>query len=184
ADGHCGFHAIASLLGLGEDSWLKVRESLVDELCKHRSFYVSFYGSTKLVAELLESLSCSTTPAPYKNWMVLPDMGHLVASRYNVVLIHISKQQCITYLPLRSNPPSPSQHKVIAVGFVNDNHFVQVFLDHAAPIPPIAPNWEYNRLESAAGWETPYLCRIRAFNALIPRQKNSENGEIINLDDL
>lgn len=86
ADGHCGFRAVANLLGFGEDSWLKVREDLIAELCEHRKYYVDFYGSTGLVATLLESLSCTTIPAPYKNWMTLPYMGHLIASRYNVVL--------------------------------------------------------------------------------------------------
>lgn len=130
ADGHCGFRAIAGLLGFGEDNWLKVREELIEELCNYRSYYVKFYESSKVVAHLLETLSCSTIPAPYKNWMDLPDMGHLVATRYNVVLVHISMQQCWTYLPLRSNPPPQSQLKIITIGYVN-KHFVQVFYDFA-----------------------------------------------------
>ncbi|KAH6801481.1 hypothetical protein C2S52_001945 [Perilla frutescens var. hirtella] len=182
ADGHCGFRAIAALLGFGENYWKRVREDLIEELCNHRLYYVKFYGSPEYVAQLLEALSCSTVPAPYKNWMILPDMGHLVASRYNVVLVHISTQQCLTYLPLRTNPPLKSQHKMIVIGFVNNNHFVQVLLDQAAPIPPIVPNWKFSRLECAAGWDTPYLDRLRDFNALLQRHPNL-SGEIINLDD-
>ncbi|KAH6787647.1 hypothetical protein C2S52_007199, partial [Perilla frutescens var. hirtella] len=182
SDGHCGFRAVASLLGFGEDCWLKVREELVEKLCNHRHYYVNFYGSTELVAELLEVLSCFIIPAPYKSWMTLPDMGHLVASRYNVVFVHISKQQCLTYLPLRSNPPPNLQHRVIAIGYVNENHFVQVLLDHDAPIPPIVPNWKYSRLESAMGWDTPYLDRIKDFNALVLKKSNFKSGEIVNLD--
>ncbi|KAH6797774.1 hypothetical protein C2S52_022328 [Perilla frutescens var. hirtella] len=182
ADGYCDFRAIAGLLGFGEDYWLRVREELIEELCNHRFYYVKFYGSPECVTQLLEALSCSTIPALHKIWMILPDMGHLVALRYNVVLVHISKQQCLTYLPLQSNPPLKSQHKMIVIGFVNNNHFVQVLLDHASPIPPIMPNWKFSQLECAAEWNTPYLDRMRDFNALIHRHPNLA-GEIIYLDD-
>ncbi|XP_057806170.1 PKS-NRPS hybrid synthetase cheA-like [Salvia miltiorrhiza] len=183
ADGHCGFRAIAGQLGFGEDCWLKVREDLVEELCHHRSYYTKFYGSGELVAQLLKALSYFTIPAPYENWMSLPDMGHLVATRYNVVFISISKQQSCTYLPLRSSSPPPPQCKIIAIGFVNGSHFVQVLLDNVAPIPPIVPNWRYCRLESAAGWDIPFLDRINEFKALLPIESNSGCEKIINLDD-
>jgi len=32
ADGNCGYHAIAALLGIGEDSWSLVRNHLLKEL--------------------------------------------------------------------------------------------------------------------------------------------------------
>ncbi|KAH6792406.1 hypothetical protein C2S52_002883 [Perilla frutescens var. hirtella] len=184
SDGHCGFRAVAGLLGFGEDCWLKVRKELIEELCNHRNYYVNFYGSMELVAQLLEALSCFIVPAPYKSWMTLPDMGHLVASRYNVVFIHISRKQCLTYLPLRSNPPPKSQHRIITIGYVNDNHFVQVLLKHDAPVPPIMPNWKYSRLESAAGWDSSFLARIKDFSALVSMESNFKSGETINLDDL
>lgn len=210
SDGHCGFRAIAGLLGFGEDCWLNVRKELIEELCNNQSYYVNFYGSLELVAQLREALSCFVIPAPFKNWMMLPEMGHLVASRYNVVLVHLSQMQCLTYLPLRSNPPLKSQQRVIAIGFVNNNHFVQVFtllyrcnvlslvllivivlififlqvlLDHDAPIPPIVPNWKYHRLDFATRWESLYLARVKKFIALVPVNPNFTSGEIINLDD-
>jgi len=33
ADGHYGYRSIAALLGMGEDSWLRVRMDLLEEIC-------------------------------------------------------------------------------------------------------------------------------------------------------
>ena len=126
ADGHCGYRSIAGLLGMGEDGWGTVRQDLVHELHTFHDEYVQLYGSIDRVAELVYSLSCFDYFAPYDRWMTLPDMGHLIASRYNIVLVHLSIRQCLTYLPLRSVSPAPLHHKLIALGFVEDCHFVQV----------------------------------------------------------
>ena len=32
------------------------------------------------------------------SWLTMPDMGHIIATCYNVVLIHLSMTQCITFL--------------------------------------------------------------------------------------
>ncbi|XVE67998.1 hypothetical protein DITRI_Ditri09bG0033100 [Diplodiscus trichospermus] len=182
-DGHCGFRSIAGLLGFGSDGWLKVRQDLIEELCNYRSYYVNFYGSNEVFDELLDTLSCFKVAAPYKNWMTLPEMGHLIASRYDVVLVHISAKQCMTYLPLRSTPPSPSEHRIIVIGFVNDNHFVQVLMDSTSPIPPIACNWYKFRHDNALGWETPYQARIKVFMSLILKDSDVATQEVIDLDE-
>lgn len=56
----------------------------------------------------------------------MPDMGHLIASRYNVVLFHLSMQQCLTFLPFSSVLVPINERKHWAIGFVNGNHFIQV----------------------------------------------------------
>ncbi|CAL8997939.1 unnamed protein product, partial [Prunus brigantina] len=53
--------------------------------------------------------------------MTMPDMGHIIATCYNVVLIILSMRQCLTF------------H---AIGFVDDDHYVQVHLSpyHLFPL--------------------------------------------------
>ncbi|XXG51227.1 hypothetical protein AAC387_Pa02g5046 [Persea americana] len=51
-------------------------------------------------------------------------------------------EQCLTFLPLRSVPLPYVSHREIAIGFVNQNHFVEVFLVPGHPTPPIATNWQ------------------------------------------
>ncbi|XP_028067424.1 uncharacterized protein LOC114270176 [Camellia sinensis] len=92
-DGNCGFRAIASLLGLGENDWVQVRRDLLLELNNHRDEYVVLYG------------------------------------------LH---ERCLTFLPLRSLSVTLADRREIAIGFVNGNHFVQVFLEAGHPVPPIA----------------------------------------------
>ncbi|XP_052177632.1 uncharacterized protein LOC127791693 [Diospyros lotus] len=107
--------------------------------------------------------------------------GLLVASKYNVVLVHLSRIQCLTYLPLRSIPPPAVQHRMITIGFVNDCHFVQVFLKPRSPIPPVALNWYRFRCDNARDWETPYISRIQAFLSLVGQDVATQ--EVFDLSD-
>ena len=128
SDGHCGFRAIAALLGMSEHNWRDIHINLIGELHTFRDEYIELYGSVMRVDELIHTLSYFECVAPRQHWMTLPDMGHLIASKYNVILVHLSRMQCLTYLPLRSVAPSVIQHRIITIGFVNDCHFVQVLL--------------------------------------------------------
>ena len=60
-------------------------------------------------------------------WMDIIEMRYVIASRYNVILVSLSLQQSMTFFPLRSQPPTDSSvHRIICIGHVYDNHFVQV----------------------------------------------------------
>ncbi|KAH7855581.1 hypothetical protein Vadar_026479 [Vaccinium darrowii] len=94
-------------------------------------------------------------PAPEYMWMTMPNMGHLIASTYNVALVFLSQCQCLTFLPLLSHPLA-RQCKVIAIGFVNGNHFVQVYMKPWSPMPLIANNWYKYWHDEAKDWEKPF----------------------------
>ncbi|KAH7575551.1 hypothetical protein JRO89_XS02G0142600 [Xanthoceras sorbifolium] len=127
-DAHSGFRVVADLIGIGENNWAQVRRDLLDELQCHYDDYIRLYGGADRVQELLHSLSFFHSNPGSDHKMTMPDTGHIIASRYNVVLLHISKQQCLTFLPLRSVPLSRTSRKVIGIGFVNECHFVEVFM--------------------------------------------------------
>jgi len=60
-------------------------------------------------------------------WMDITEMGYVIASRYNVILVSLSRQQSMTFFPLRSQPPTDSSvHRIICIDHVYENHFVQV----------------------------------------------------------
>jgi len=60
-------------------------------------------------------------------WMDITDMGYVITSRYNIIVVLLSRQQSMTFFPLRSQPPPNSfVHRMICVGHVFGNHFVQV----------------------------------------------------------
>ncbi|XP_028063963.1 uncharacterized protein LOC114267153 [Camellia sinensis] len=167
ANGNCGFQTIVGLMGFWEDGWLQVRKDLLQELHAHIDRYKSLFGGQERVDELTTTLAYFESNAAYSHWMTMPDMGHLILSFYNVVLFHLSSQQCLTFLPLRTIPMPIASRKEICIGFVNNNHFIQVFLAHGHPMPPIATNWQRYHLCAAAGWETTYNAQVQHFTSLV-----------------
>ena len=59
------------------------------------------------------------------------DMTHKCSeafvNRYNASLVSLSMIQSLTIFPLRSQPPTDfNHHRIICIGHVHGNHFVQV----------------------------------------------------------
>ncbi|XP_028094071.1 uncharacterized protein LOC114294145 [Camellia sinensis] len=167
ADGNCGFRAIAASISHTEDDWAQVRHDLLGELHTHKEEYITLYGSYERFEELTSILSYFEDSPGYSHWMTMPDMGHLVASCYNLVLYHLSLQQCLTFLPLRIVPVPQLDRREIPIGFVNGNHFVQVLLQPGHPVPYIATNWRKYRHPYAVDWDDAYVRRIQHFKDII-----------------
>ncbi|KAL5147502.1 hypothetical protein HKD37_06G017182 [Glycine soja] len=135
ADGNCGYQSIAALLGMGEDSWPLVRNELIKELGRWSHEYMNLFGGTERFEQLkLSLLVDGFSKVSVDKWMDITDMGYVIASQYNVILVSLSQQQSMTFFPLRSQPPPDSSgHRIICVGHVFGNHFVQLsdkqFLD-------------------------------------------------------
>ena len=127
ADGNCGYRAVASLMGFGIDGWKQVRKDMLNELISNRPLYDWMFCEIGHYKELLNILDYfEDSSAGIDKLMTLPDMGHIIASCYNVIFISLSSNICLTFLPLRSMHEPLSLHKTIAIGFVNGNHFVEV----------------------------------------------------------
>ena len=125
-NGNCRFRTIADLMGFGENGWLQVRKDMLNELHLNMEHYSHLYGTYERVNELIHAISYFENCPGSDKWMTMADMGHLIASAYNVVVFHLSMKQCLTFLPLRSNPIPTDSRKEIAIGFVNNNNFVEV----------------------------------------------------------
>ena len=52
ANGNCGYHAIATLLGVGEESWSLVHNHLHKELTSWSEEYINLLGGIKKFEEL------------------------------------------------------------------------------------------------------------------------------------
>ncbi|KAI8525633.1 hypothetical protein RHMOL_Rhmol13G0245700 [Rhododendron molle] len=66
-------------------------------------------------------------------------LGLVIASTYNVVLhtFDMIASSCLIHMPLSSHSVPLATHTHIAIGRVNGNHFVQIFLYHHYPVPTI-----------------------------------------------
>ncbi|XP_057510789.1 uncharacterized protein LOC130793166 [Actinidia eriantha] len=182
-DGHCGFRAIAALIGYGEEGWAQERFDLMEEIQQNKYLYDQFYPDRNLVVNLLFSLNWLEPWAPEMYWMDSMPLGIVIASRYNLVL-HIFGENigsCFTHLPLRT-PPIPNQERLeIAIAHVG-NHFVQVFLHPHYPVPPIPMWWWQHSSYEAKGWAARYETRVHLWYEVIgtsPSVPGAEFGKNI-----
>ncbi|CAL2264756.1 unnamed protein product [Prunus armeniaca] len=138
SDGNCGFRAIAGLLGYGENSWRKSVESKRE--VEYRLDYFDDYP--------LED-----------RWMLIPEMGYLIANCYNVVLMHFSNAISLMFLPTESHPLPEYQRREISIRLV-EKHFVQLHLQPHHPMPPVINRWLDISNLKAFDWYSPYRDRI------------------------
>ncbi|KAL5166849.1 hypothetical protein HKD37_18G051736 [Glycine soja] len=120
-DGNCRYRSVAGLLGMGQDSWSVVRNHLLKELANFSEDYIKLFGGTKRFEELRMSLLVDgLTKVTMDKWMNIIDMRHVIASRYNVIIVSLSKQQSMTFFPLRSQPLTNSSfHINIIISWVD-----------------------------------------------------------------
>ena len=77
-------------------------------------------------------------PQGREKWMSIPDMGYPIACRYGVVFVSLSMRINTTFFPLHIPPPLyTSRHTIVAVSFVNDNHWVLLKLKPGCPLSPV-----------------------------------------------
>ncbi|KAH1253373.1 hypothetical protein GmHk_04G010061 [Glycine max] len=164
-DGNYGYRSIDALLGMGEESWSMVRNELIKELGKWLHDYINLFGGTQRFEQLRMSLHVDGfSHVSVDKWMDITDMGYVIASRYNIIIVSLSRQQSMTFFPLRSQPPpNYSMHRMICVGHMFGNHFVQVYLKEHCPLPPVALFWSSNSLPQAKQWPTAYIDRIQQY---------------------
>ncbi|XP_006586499.1 uncharacterized protein [Glycine max] len=152
ADGNCGYRAIDALLDIGEESWSLMHNHLHKELTSWLEEYINLLG----VIERFEELKRSLLVEELSMWMNITDMGYVIASRYNVIAVSLSRQQSMTIFPLRSQPPPDSSvHHVICISHVCENYFAQVFLRDHCPLPSLALLWNTHCHYQAKQWLTP-----------------------------
>ncbi|KAL5170009.1 hypothetical protein HKD37_11G031790 [Glycine soja] len=126
ADGNYGYRAIAALLGMSEELWSLVRNHLHKELSNWSEEYMNLVGGIERFEELKRYLLVDELSKVTMNkWMNITDMGYVIASRYNVIVALDKRFSSFPSL-LRSHPSLDSSvHRVICIGHVYENHFVQ-----------------------------------------------------------
>ncbi|KAL5130734.1 hypothetical protein HKD37_12G033746 [Glycine soja] len=85
--------------------------------------YMNLFGGIERFEQLkLSLLVDGFSKVSVDKWMDIMEMGYMIASRYNIILVSLSRQQSMTFFPLRSQPPPDSSgHRMICVGHVIHN---------------------------------------------------------------
>ncbi|KAI3667900.1 hypothetical protein L6452_42970 [Arctium lappa] len=112
--------------------------------------------------------------APHMRWIVMPEMGILTASRFNVILHVLSMEDSATYLPFRTHPSSSSQDESITIVHVNGNHYIKVVLNRDYPMPTLVPHWTHHVLPDARSWIIPYKRRLDMYEEYIERTRTRD----------
>ncbi|XP_070681736.1 uncharacterized protein [Malus domestica] len=164
-DGNCGYRVISMTLGLIMDG---VRYAEIERALDY--FEDGF--------------------ALEYNWLTMPDMGHIIATCYNVILIHLSMTQCITFLPYSLESSSQSGdtdlHEV-AIGYLTeDHHFIQVHLCEDHPMPPVSTMWHKKSQTSSdirvKNLYSKYQGRVDQFKQLRGLE-NVATNDVVDLED-
>ncbi|KAH1262581.1 hypothetical protein GmHk_02G005168 [Glycine max] len=160
-DGKCGYRAIVALLGMDEDSWSLVRNHLHKELTRWSEEYINLLGDIERFEELKHSLLVDgLSMVTIDKWMNITDMGYAIASRYNVIVVSLSRLQSMTFFLLRSQPPPNSfVHRVICIGHV-------FFLRDHCLLPPLTLLWNTHCHYQTKQWPTPYIGRMHRYTNL------------------
>ncbi|XP_050897124.1 uncharacterized protein LOC127103941 [Lathyrus oleraceus] len=141
------------------------RELGLEIINKDRSTLYDKLFSNRLSAVRESLMIESFGSQPPKKWMSLPDMGYLIANRYNVVLVCLGNP-CITFFPMTSSH-SPNV-SIYCIGFVNQNHWVQVNMKEGFPLPPVTLDWKKFRSHIATTWMLGFAGRMQHWQLLTP----------------
>src|SRR4051812_1550452 len=187
-DGNCGYRTVAVLLGKGENNHTLVRRELIAELTSYRDIYGRLYENQEKFAKIHDALVPSLTGiAPVSKWMSFPEMGHLIASAYDMVCVDLTRfGLCETFFPLHSRPPLDASGRVICIGYLRSRHFVQVFLKPGCPIPATSCQWTAHRSNEAETWPDPFVARMAGFEEMMSkeREQNRERSKNVPILDL
>ncbi|XP_058189257.1 uncharacterized protein LOC131306846 [Rhododendron vialii] len=91
SDGNCGYRAVAYFMRQSEHNWKTCRNDLLLEVNNHYDLYekVTGIGGANKLRYRLSFFEDETTPE--NKWMIFPEMGYVVASTYNVVVVLLSQ---------------------------------------------------------------------------------------------
>lgn len=131
-DGNCGFRVVAQFLDMGQDAWPEIRKSMIVEMQTRAIKYQDLFGND-LFSKVMNALEVKPQGLVMKEkWFTIPQMGAIAATAFQIVLITLGKRGCTTYLPFAGAPPS--QPKMLVLGHIDENHWVQVLI-YTALIP-------------------------------------------------
>ncbi|KAL6503349.1 hypothetical protein OROGR_025272 [Orobanche gracilis] len=188
-DGYCGYRAVCLHKNGSEDDFELLRLDMKRELSLHKEVCVKLFGGE----ERLEYITNALFPpprrmrhavAPQEKWFNFPDMGYIVATILDRVVVLLSTSErsgaSKTCFPLRGIPPSnipPSDlcSRIICIGALPE-HFVLVKLKQGCPIPPTAQGWKRHCSKAAAAaWESLFLERQQKFEELLTIERGGED---------
>ena len=130
ADGNCGYRSVAHQIYGSEDQWRRVRTELYDFIEGRLDYWMKVWHKSIDEAWItLRKVNYCESPCSHDYWMSMDEMGQVIATLYNVILVVIDPIQMgtLTYLPLYVQQGVTSPDKLIGIAFLRQyNHFISV----------------------------------------------------------
>ncbi|GAB4850773.1 hypothetical protein Ancab_039916 [Ancistrocladus abbreviatus] len=168
-DGNCGYRAVAVAIGLNENAWAVVRRDLWLEMRSRINLYASVFVCDDVVT-VMQGVAHWCGLCDSSHWMTMPDIGHVIATRYHVVVVLLSRAESITFLPLTSTVNyDPPTHVITLALLEQTNHFIMINLIDDALLPPLVSNWQHCHEESVNGWDLPFHSRFEEYIRFRPK---------------
>jgi hypothetical protein len=175
---------------MDEENNVLVRSALIHELKNHKSDYLPKFGTEKRYKYILDGLHPPTNSSGITHehkWLKLPDMGHIIATCYNRVVVQLVFPEigiCESYFPVRGAPPPNPHSNIKCLGLI-PSHFLHVFLKEVCLLPPPWGEWSNNKIGEAEKWHFAFTNKQAAFNDLMskepkpPKKPTNEHNTII-----
>jgi histone-lysine N-methyltransferase SETD2 len=186
-DGWCGYRCMALEYSGHEDNFELIKFHMLKELNLHKETYMKVYATEKRFNYIRDALyppKRKILPghvAPMDKWLTFPDMGHILATHYNRVVVELTEPGARiseTFFPLRGKPPSNPEKNLVCFGLV-PGHFFLVKLKEGCPLPPTCLEWKNHRSEEAAEWEYPFMDRQSTYVDLIAQHMKGKPKKIL-----
>ncbi|XP_012858085.1 PREDICTED: uncharacterized protein LOC105977330 [Erythranthe guttata] len=126
-----------------EDDWMDVRLDVYTCIRSHELLFNDYFGGGNSVYRVLASVAYwDNAPAPLQKWMTITDVGVVVATYYNALVLSASSSGNQTYLPLWA-PGGVSQlsYQMTILFLEAGSHFVYLKLNDNCPLPPFNLQW-------------------------------------------
>ncbi|XP_057444199.1 uncharacterized protein LOC130736381 [Lotus japonicus] len=118
---------------------------MIKELRLRQGVYHGMYDTNIHYEKVLQALHLAPNEfATEEKWLCVPDMGHIVATMYQIVFVTLSNRGGATYFPLTGPVLHQSEHQIICLLLVNNNHWVNAFISSDFPLPTVKPQWMYH----------------------------------------
>ncbi|GAA0138516.1 hypothetical protein LIER_00247 [Lithospermum erythrorhizon] len=141
SDWNCGYRVVAFHLWGDEDRWLEVRKECYRELNHRKDLYNRIFGNLSSVDDILNKIEWEGTNAPIDKWMTLPELGHIIATTYNIIFVSYGIHGGYTFLSIIIDDDIESPKRTLVIGFIHQvRHFIALRMcdENDYPLPGVA----------------------------------------------
>ncbi|KAL4573322.1 hypothetical protein LXL04_020123 [Taraxacum kok-saghyz] len=99
----------------------------------------------------------------------MPLTSFLIANKFGVIVIFLTKRGSLTIFPLWKGPGEFMYHQMITLSLVYNNHYVMVQLERDFSMSTISVYWRRHKDPCTARWKTVYKLGLELYQQLKPR---------------